>query len=173
MGQISYRSMRSWNYLIIEIRKAHEIIAGVFDLSFQWFIWNVPSFIRPSISKNAVLCLLWIYRILIKIFCLPFPPFFIWFLIQATKIRNFRKPTKFSLSFSTYHTDLHESFLSSLGKSVVCCPLSVVKFQKSVSIREIRGASFANFASLREPPPCRFARYAEPLWNFNIRFNIF
>ena len=41
-------------------------------------------------------------------------------------------------------------FFFSLRISVVCCPLSVVKQERFVSIREIRGNSFAFFATLRE-----------------------
>ena len=66
------------------------------------------------------------------------------FCVYFAKIKNFHTPTKFSFFFSTYHADLHESFLSSLIKSIV-------KLKRYVSIREIRGGSFADFASLREP----------------------
>ena len=155
--------MRSSNYLCTEIRKAHEIIAGVLDLSFRYLIRNFRGFILPNLSKNAFICLCNFLNRYNKSSLSPYIFSFLFLGFCLQRYKNLSQRSQSRKVSSTNHTDLHESFLSSLGQSVVYCPLSVVKFQKSVSIREIRGASFANFASLREPPPCRFAKYAETL----------
>ena len=162
MGQISYRFSEVLEYLYTEIRKAHEIIAGVFSLTIQYILWNFRDFRKTSISKNAVLCLLWIYRILIKIFCLPFPPFFIWFPIQATKIRKYlakSQKTQISFRVSREFTRIFSFFaykIRCLLSIVRCqvkkirvdtwdswslfCELCVFARVPSVQIREIRGA---------------------------------